>query len=75
MHAFTPQQKSSGCQLPSEVPTRVILEQELDKPANETYIDSIFAQVGWPNIGPVAAEPAGPAPTALYTHTCTMQSR
>ena len=36
MHASTPQQKSFGSQLPSEVPTRVILEQESDKPANIT---------------------------------------
>ena len=27
---------------------------------------SIFARVSWPNIGPAATEPAGPAPTALF---------
>ena len=27
----------------------------------------IFAQVSWPNIGPAAAGPAGPAPTALQS--------
>ena len=25
-----------------------------------------FARIGWPNIGPAAAGPAGPAPTALH---------
>ena len=49
-------------QLPSKVPTRVILEQELEKPADETYIYGIFAQVGWLNIGPAAPGPAGPSP-------------
>ena len=30
-------------------------------------ISGIFARVGWPNIGPAAAGPAGPAPTGSRT--------
>ena len=48
----------------AEVSITVILEQELDKTPGETYTAS-SVRVGWPNIGPAAAEPAGPAPTAL----------
>ena len=29
----------------------------------------ILAWVSWPNIGPAAAGPAGPAPTALFYHS------
>ena len=36
----------------------------MDKTPGETYT-AFSARVGWPNIGPAAAGPAGPAPTAL----------
>ena len=41
---------------------QLLLEQQLNNPPAHT---AFFAQVSWPNIGPVAAGPAGPAPTAL----------
>ena len=37
----------------------------MDKTPGETYT-AFSAWVGWPSIGPVAAGPARPAPTALY---------
>ena len=59
--AFSPQQNifDDSC-LPR--PLREILEQELDIPYTAAFK---FAPVGWPNIGPAAAAPAGPVPTAL----------
>ena len=52
-----------GLQLSSKIPASVLLEQELAT-CQSSY--GILALVGWPNIGLVAARPAGPVPTALY---------
>ena len=48
----------------AEVSSTVTLEQELDKTPRETCT-AFSVRVGWPNIGPAAAGPAGSAPTAL----------
>ena len=40
-----------------------IFKATIEQPTNSSY--GIFARVSWPNIGPAAAGPAGPAPTAL----------
>ena len=40
----------------------LLLQQELN---NLSKLICHFVRVGWPNIGPAAAGPAGPVPTAL----------
>ena len=63
MLTSSPQQKSFGRQLSSEIPASVLLEQELNNLSK--LIQNLWV-VGWPNIGLVATRPAGPVPTALY---------
>ena len=41
----------------------LLLEQKLNNLLKLVY--GIFAQVGWPNIGPAATRPARPVPTDL----------
>ena len=61
-----PQKKSRGRQLSSEIRSSVAtFRVTIEQPTKAHRPTAFFAQVSWPNIGPAAARPAGPAPTAL----------
>ena len=60
-----PQQKSWGRQLSSDVPSSVATFRSTIEQPTKAHTAFQVARVSWPNMGPAAAGPAGPAPTAL----------
>ena len=52
-------------QLSSEVPSSIATFRATNEQPTKAHM-AFFARVSWPNIGPAAARPAGPAPTALH---------